>query len=320
MSDAYVVRGFGLKPERDAQFLGDPGRGELLVRVRACGLNFADLLMIDGTYQALPPLPFVPGMEISGEILATGPGVTGFRPGERIAAFAGRGGLAEHALVAAESCLKLPGTMDDVTAAAFQVAYGTSHLALTRRAALAPGETLAVLGAAGGVGLAAVETGKALGARVIAVARGADRLATAGQAGADVLIDAGTPDLRAALRDAGPVHVVCDPVGGVAGEAALRALAPEGRHLLIGFASGELPQIRPNHLLVKNVTVIGFYWGGYLGFRPDLVTAGLAELVGWHEAGRIRPHVGHVLPFARALDGLDLLRGRKATGKVVITL
>lgn len=320
MPNALIVSRFGSAPEFSTRTPGRPRPGELLVGVRACGLNFADLLMIEGKYQETPALPFVPGMEISGEVLEVGADVADFQPGDRIAAFPGQGGLAAHVVAKANRCQRIPDTMDDATAAGFQVAYGTSHLALTRRAALAPGETLAVLGAAGGVGLTAVEIGKALGARVIAVARGEAKLAAAGRAGADVLIDAQSDDLLGKLREAGPLNVVYDPVGGAAGEAALRALAPEGRYLVIGFASGDLPALRPNHLLVKNISVIGFYWGGYLAFRPDLVTEGLAEMMDWHAEGRLHPHIGHVLPFERALDGLELLRSRQATGKVVITL
>ena len=297
-----------------------PGPEQLKVDVRACGLNFADLLMIKGEYQETPPYPFVPGMEITGEITGIGANVRDFEVGERIIAFCGSGGLASQAVVDASRCLKLPDSMDDVTAAGFQIAYGTSHLALKRRARLAAGETLAILGAAGGVGLTAVEIGKAVGARVVAVARGDKKRATATQAGADVTIDAAVDDLRAALKAAGPVDVVYDAVGGAVGEAALRALAPEGRYLAIGFASGDVPRLKANHLLVKNVDVIGFYWGGYLAFAPEVLTDSLSELIDWHAEGRLRPHISHVLPFDEVEAGLDLLRTRQATGKVVITL
>ena len=297
-----------------------PGADQVKVDVSACGLNFADLLMIKGDYQDTPPYPFVPGMEISGEIIEIGSDVHDFKVGDRIIAFCGSGGLAGHAVIDASRCLKLPESMDDVTGAGFQIAYGTSHLALTRRARLAAGQTLAVLGAAGGVGLTAVEIGKALEARVIAIARGESKRETAAQAGADVTIDAEVDDLRAALKAAGPVHVVYDAVGGALGEAALRALAPEGRYLAIGFASGDVPGLKANHLLVKNVDVIGFYWGGYLAFAPEVLTDSLSELIGWHAEGRLRPHVSHVLPFDEVEAGLDLLRTRQATGKVVITL
>lgn len=295
-----------------------PGPGEVRVRIAACGLNFADLLMIEGRYQERPPLPFVPGMELAGTVTALGPDTDGPAPGTRVATFAGQGGLAEEGCFPAGLCVPLPAAMGLVEAAAFQVAYGTGHVALAHRARLQPGETLLVLGAAGGVGLAAVEIGKLLGARVIAVAREAERLAVARAAGADHLIDSETDDLRAALKDLGGVDVAYDPVGGAQFTAALRAMRPEGRIIPIGFASGEVPQIPANHLLVKNLTVIGLYWGGYLRFRPRVLTDSLARLFDWHAQGRITPHVSHVLPIERADEALDLLRSRAATGKVVV--
>ncbi|MGQ0566127.1 MAG: NADPH:quinone oxidoreductase family protein [Gemmobacter sp.] len=297
-----------------------PGPGQVRIAVGACGLNFADLLMIEGRYQESPALPMTLGMEVAGMVDALGPGVAGPAPGTRVAAFAGHGGLADQVIVAADRCLPLPDTMDFDAAAAFQIAYGTSHLALTRRAALAPGETLLVLGAAGGVGLTAVEIGKRLGARVIASARGADRLAVAQAAGADVLIDSDAPDLRGTLKALGGVDVVYDAVGGPAFLEALRATRPEGRLLTIGFAGGEVPQIPANLLLVKNLTVIGLYWGGYLSFAPEALTGSLATLLDWHAKGWLAPHISHRLPLSRAAEGLDLLRSRKATGKVVITM
>jgi NADPH2:quinone reductase len=205
-------------------------------------------------------------------------------------------------------------------AAAFQIAYGTSHLALDRRAGLRPGETLLVLGAGGGVGLTAVEIGALMGARVIACARGTAKLAAARAAGAEILVDSDSTDIRAAVKAAGGADVVFDTVGGDQFRAALRATRPEGRILLIGFAGGSLPEIPANHLLVKNVAVIGVYWGGYLGFAPEALTGSLSTLLGWYGEGRLRPHVGHVLPLERAAEGLELLRTRQATGKVVIRI
>lgn len=297
-----------------------PGPGELGIEVSACGLNFADLLMIKGTYQDTPNRPFVPGMEICGRVTAVGEGVTQFTTGERITSFCGSGGLASQTVVDVSRCRAVPEGMSDIVAAGFQIAYGTSHLALTRRARLSRGETLVVLGAAGGVGLTAVEIGHALGARVIAVARGTEKLEIARAAGADDLVDAETDDLRGVLRDLGSADVVYDAVGGTLGEAALRAMKPEGRFLTIGYASGEVPMVKANHLLVKNVDIIGFYWGGYLSFAPELLTDSLGELMDWHAAGRIKPHISHVLPFDQIPEGLELLKSRKATGKVVITL
>lgn len=317
---AYRVIQHGQAPEPCILPVPDPGPGEVRVAIRACALNFADLLMIDGTYQERPPLPFTPGLELAGYVDAIGPGVKGLATGDRVAVFAGHGGMAEQVVVPAGRCLPIPPGMDFPSAAAFQIAYGTSHLALVHRARLKPGETLLVLGAAGGVGLTAVEIGKRLGARVIASARGADRLATAREAGADDLIDSGEPGLRERLRSLGGVDVVSDAVGGPAFMEALRATRPEGRLLPIGFAGGEVPQIPANLLLVKNLTVHGVYWGGYLSFAPETLADSLATLVQWHERGWIRPHISHRLPFDRLPEALDLLRARKATGKVVIDI
>lgn len=318
-SRAWIVSKVGSSPEIGELKFGSPGAGEVLLKVTATGLNFADLLMIDGSYQDTPKVPFVPGMELAGVVETLGSGVNTFRVGQRVAAFVGGGGLAGHAVVPAVSLRPLPDTMDDVTAAGFQIAYGTSHLALTHRADLKRGETLVVLGAAGGVGLTAVEIGRHLGARVVAVARGADKLAVAREAGAEVLVDSSEGGLAEKLKAVGPVDVVYDAVGGAAGEAALRALSPEGRFLIIGFASGTPPVVKPNHLLVKNQTVIGFYWGGYMRFRPDILNESLDQLTELHAKGHIHPHISQVLPFDQALRGLELLRSRKSTGKIVVT-
>lgn len=297
-----------------------PGPGELRVAIAACGLNFADLLMIEGKYQDTPAAPFTLGMELAGTVEALGPGVTGPAPGTRVAVFAGQGGLAEAGVFPAERCIPLPENVSFETAAALQIAHGTSHVALGYRAGLKPGETLVVLGAAGGVGLAAVEIGHLMGARVVAVARGADKLAVTQAAGADHLIDADTPDLRAALKGLGGADVVYDAVGGTLGEAGLAALRPGGRFLVVGFASGAQPQVKLNHLLVKNLTVHGLYWGGYLKLAPAVLADSLAQVFAWAAAGAIRPHVSHSLPLDRSAEALELLRGRKATGKVVVTM
>ena len=297
-----------------------PEQGQASISIAACGLNFADLLMQDGTYQERPPLPFVPGMEIAGTVIALGPDTAGPAPGTRVAVVAGWGGLAEMGCFPVSRMVALPAAMPFTDAAAFQIAYGTSHLALHHRARLQPGETLLVFGAAGGVGLTAVELGKKMGARVIACARGDNRLAVAKAAGADSVIDSESPDLKDQLKALGGVDVVYDPVGGPGFDMALRATKPEGRLLTIGFASGHVPQIAANLLLVKNLTVMGLYFGGYLGFAPAVVATSLATLFGWYEDGTLKPHISHVLPFDRVQDGLDLLRNRKATGKVVITV
>lgn len=297
----------------------DPGPGELRLRIAACGLNFADLLMARGQYQEQPPLPLTLGMEVAGTVDALGPDTTGPAPGTRVAVFGGQGGLAKYGVFPAARCVPLPDGMPETEAAGFQIAYGTSHLALSHTARLQPGETLLVLGAAGGVGLTAVEIGKLMGATVIASARGPAKLDQARKAGADHLVDSDTDDLREAVKSLGGADVVYDPVGGAAFTEALRACKPEARMLLIGFASGDLPEIKPNHLLVKNVSVQGFYWGGFLNFNPTALTDSLAQLFDWYAQGRIKPHVSHVLPLEKAADGLDLLRSRRSTGKVVIT-
>lgn len=297
-----------------------PAIGEVLLEISACGLNFADLLMAKGTYQDTPEPPFTLGMEVCGTVVGRGPDVSSPEIGSRVAVFGGQGGLAEKGVFPAALCRPVPETMDDATAAGFMVAYGTSHLALARRAALRPGETLLVLGAAGGVGLTAVEVGKAMGATVIAVARGAEKLAIAKAAGADHMIDSETDDIKSAVKALGGADVVYDPVGGDAFKAALGACNREARVIVIGFASGDVPQIPANILLVKNITVIGFYWGGYLAFNAEALSDSLAELMTWHAEGKLKPHISHVLPLKDAADAMELMRTRKSTGKVVVKL
>jgi len=296
----------------------EPGAGEVALSVRACGVNFADTLMVAGTYQETPSLPFAPGLEVCGVVTEQGPGVSDPAVGTRVAAMCGAGGFAEIATAPAAACVALPDTMPDADAAALQVAYGTSHVALDHRARLQPSERLLVLGAAGGVGLTAVEIGALMGAEVIAVARGADRLDRARRKGAHHLIDSETADLREAVRALGGADVVYDPVGGEQWKAALRAANPEARLLPIGFASGEVPQIPANILLVKNLTVIGLYWGAYYRFAPGVLGQSFRKLLAWYSEGRIRPHVSQTVALEHANDALDLLRDRRATGKVVI--
>ena len=297
-----------------------PAANEVGLSISACGLNFGDLLVIEGKYQEKRELPFTPGMEIAGRVTSLGAGVTSVTEGQRVAAFCGFGGLAEAGNFDPAVCVPIPDSLDDVSAAAFLVAYGTSHVALDRRARLKPGEKLVVLGAAGGVGLTAVEIGALMGAEVIAVARGADRLTVAGKAGAHHLIDSEATDIRDAIKDLGGADVVYDPVGGDQFKSALRACNPEARILPLGFASGEVPQIPANILLVKNVEVLGYYWGAYAKFAPRVLTDSFLTLFSWFEQGRLKPHVSHVLPLDQANEGLQLLKDRKATGKVVITM
>ena len=317
----FELPGIGAEPTLVMREIADtpPAPGHASVRIAACGLNFADLLVCRGQYQVKPTLPATLGMELAGTIEALGPDTAGPAPGTRVAVYAGGGGLADRGHFPAARCLSIPSSMSFEVAAGFQVAYGTSHLALAHKARLQPGETLLVLGAASGVGLTAVEIGKLMGARVIASARGPEKLRAAEAAGADHLIDSSNADVREAARALGGVDVVYDPVGGDGFTAALGATRPGGRLLVIGFASGEVPPIKANHLLVKNLDVLGFWWGGYLDFAPRLLDDSLATLMGWYEAGRLRPQISHVLPLERAAEGLELLRSRRARGKVVIT-
>lgn len=292
---------------------------EVAVAIRACGLNFADLLMQKGSYQDTPEPPFTLGLEAAGVVTALGPDSRGFAIGDRVAVFGGAGGLAEAGVFDSSRLIHIPDSMSFEHAAAMQIAYGTSHIALDHCARIQPGETLLVTGAAGGVGLTAVEIGKLMGATVIAQARGKAKLDIAAAAGADHLIDVDA-DLRSAVKALGGADVVYDAVGGDIWKAAFRAANPGARLLPIGFAGGEVPQIPANHLLVKNLTVIGFYLGGYMKFRPEAVRQSFATLFDWHGNGRIKPHISHVLPLENAAEGLELLRSRKSTGKVVITM
>ncbi|AXT25339.1 NADPH:quinone oxidoreductase family protein [Ruegeria sp. AD91A] len=296
----------------------EPGKGQVRVAIKACGLNFADLLMQKGSYQDTPPAPFTLGMEVAGVVDTVGPGVSTLRPGDRIAVYSGQGGLAEYGVFDADRAILLPDSTSFEDAAAIQIAYATSHMALEHRARLQPGETLLVTGAAGGVGLTAVEIGKLMGATVIAQARGENKLAVARAAGADHLIDA-SEDLRERVKSLGGADVVYDVIGGDVFKAAFRATNPEGRLLPIGFAGGDVPQIPANHLLVKNLSVIGVYIGGYLKFRPEAVHNSFETLFKWHSEGRIKPHISHVLPLEDVAHGMQLLKERKSTGKIVIT-
>lgn len=294
--------------------------GHARVDIRACGLNFADLLMAKGRYQDTPEAPFSLGMEPAGIVTELGPETNGLSVGTRVVVFSGKDGLADEGIFPANRCLPLPDNMSFEDAAAFQIAYGTSHVALDYKAQLQPGETLLVLGAAGGVGLTAVEIGKVMGARVIACARGADKLAICQNAGADHVIDSTSANIHETVKALGGADVVYDAVGGEQGEAAFRATNPDGRFLYIGFASGDTPNLKPNHMLVKNITAIGLYWGGYLTFKPQVLTGSLRTLLDWYANGKIHPHVSHTFPLEQAADALEFLRSRKSTGKVVVTM
>ena len=297
-----------------------PDHDELKLKVHAVGLNFADLLMIQGTYQERPPLPFTLGMELCGSIVEVGKNVSGFELHQRVAAHVGHGAMAEFCRVPADQCVPVPDSTPSEAAAGFLIAYGTSHVALAHRAKLRSGERLLVLGAGGGIGLTAVEIGKLMGATVIAAARGPRKLEVARSRGADHLLDTDSADLRTVVKSLGGADVVYDPVGGDLFEQALRASNPEARILPMGFASGSIPRIPANILLVKNLTVMGVYLGGYRVFRPEVLTSSTETLVGWLAEGRLRPTIDRCMPIGRANEALELLRKRQIVGKIVVTL
>jgi NADPH2:quinone reductase len=294
----------------------------VLFEVHAAGVNFADTLIIEGKYQEKPALPFTPGAEVAGVVVELGEGVTTPRRGERVLATVGWGGYAELVAAPAERVTAIPDSMEFAVAAGFPLAYGTSHGALDWKARLQPGETLLVHGAAGGVGLTAVEIGKTMGATVIATASSAEKLAVAKAHGADHLIDYVRENFRDRVKELTQgrgADVIYDPVGGEVFEQSLRCIAWGGRIVIIGFASGKIPQIPANILLVKNCDAIGYYWGSYRKHRPELVRRSYEKLLGWFEAGKLRPHVSHRLPLEEAGRALELLKTRAATGKVVLT-
>ena len=298
-----------------------PGPGQVKLAVHAAGVGFADTLVVSGRYQHTNPLPFTPGMEAAGEILEVGPEVTAFRPGDRVMGPLRAGAWAEEAVCDAQTLVPMPSSMDYLTAAGFVLNYGTSHVALTHRVPLAQGQTLLVLGASGGVGSTAVEIGKALGATVIAAASSPEKLQAARETGADHVIDYRQDDLRQRVQEiAGGVDVVYDPVGGEASRQALRCLNYEGRLIALGFASGEIPQIAQNYLLVKNIAVVGYSWSSYRMQRPEIVRRSLEELCRWFSEGRIRPRPAQVFPLARIADALRAIQDRKAMGKIVLAI
>ncbi len=301
-------------------------KGGLLIRVETCGLNFADLLMLKGTYQSTPPYPFAPGAEVCGVVTAVGEGVARDWLGRRVVSYCGHGGFAEFITAPAEVCVAVDDRIDSVMAAAIPIAYGSSELALAHRARLKAGEWLLVSGAGGGVGLTAVEIGARMGAKVIGLARGAEKQAVAREKGASIVLDPGAYDLSGyALRDAileasgdARMNVIYDAVGGDLMTAMLRTTAFEARVLPIGFASGTVPQFKANHLLVKNIDVMGFWWGDYFPKAPQVVSESFARLMDCAARGEITPHVSNIIDFNEAPAALTLLKERKAAGKVVL--
>jgi NADPH2:quinone reductase len=301
----------------------DPGPGQVRVAVQAASLNFPDLLTIQGRYQALPPLPFVPGAEFAGTVDAVGDGVRHLKPGDRVAALGGTGGFATHACVDAGRVLPLhPGfAIDD--AAAFALAYGTSHHALVDRGALKPDETVLVLGAAGGVGSAALQIAKAVGARVIAAASNPDKCAFCRRLGADETIDYGREDLREAVKrltGGRGVDVVYDPVGGDLAEPAFRLVGWRGRYLVIGFAQGGIPSLPLNLPLLKGSSIVGVFWGEFVRREPETSAAALAELARWYAQGRVKPAIDRRYPMHELPAAFERMASRQVQGKLVMVV
>jgi NADPH2:quinone reductase len=297
-----------------------PGPGQVVIDVKAASLNFPDLLIIQNQYQFKPPLPFTPGSEVAGVVKAVGQGVTDLRRGDRVLAMTGIGGFAQEVRAGAPGVVKIPEKMPFDEAAALLMTYGTSHYALVDRARLRAGETLLVLGAAGGVGLSAVEIGRVLGARVIAAASSDEKLAVCKEKGAEAGINYAREDLKERVKEltgGKGVDVVYDPVGGEYAEAALRATAWEGRFLVIGFTAG-IPKIPLNLVLLKGCQLVGVFWGAFTGREPAKNRAYIRELLDWYEAGRIRPHVSARYPLEKVADALRDMGARKVTGKVVL--
>ena len=297
------------------------GPGELVVAVRVAGVNFPDALMVQGKYQVKPALPFSPGLECAGVVVAVGPGVAGFKPGDRVAALPEFGAFAERVVVPARRAFPVPDGVDFATAAAFPLTYGTSWYGLVNCGRLAAGENLLVLGASGGVGLAAVQIGKLLGARVIAAASSPEKLQLCRSNGADELIDYRREDLKTRVREltgGRGADVVFDPVGGEFTEAALRSCAWLGRLLVVGFAAGDIPKVPTNLVLLQGRSLVGVYWGGYGQHMPEDYRADMNALLARLAAGELKPWVSGSYPLAKGADALNALLERRVTGKVVI--
>ena len=297
-----------------------PGPGQVLIRVEASAVNFPDTLIVQGRYQVRPPLPFSPGGEVAGVVAELGEGAAGPPPGTRVLAMTGHGGFAEMAVASADAVVEVPADVDAVSAAALSYAYGTTLHALRDRAGLRPGETVLVLGAAGGAGLAAVQVAKLMGARVIAAAS-AGKLQTCREAGADALVDYRQEGWRDTVRDlsgSGGVDVVYDPVGGPYSEPALRSLNWGGRHLAVGFAAGEIPRIPLNLPLLKGCGILGVSYGAFAKREPEANRALVGQLLTWVREGRLRPRISATLGLEDAAAALDALLARGVTGKIVL--
>ena len=299
------------------------GPGEAVVSVKAASVNFPDVLIIQNKYQFKPPLPFSPGSELAGVVKEVGAGVSSVRPGDKVMAFTTYGAFAEEVKTDAARLLPIPEGMDYESAAAFVLTYGTSDHALRDRGSLQAGETLLVLGAAGGVGLAAIEVGKALGARVIACASSDEKLAVCREHGADATINYVAEDLRERIKSltgGQGVEVIYDPVGGAYTEPAFRSIAWRGRLLVVGFAAGEIPKLPLNLALLKGAAVVGVFWGDFARREPKAFAGSIAQLGWWFREGKLRPHISKVFPLEKAADALRLMAAREVKGKVVLAV
>ncbi|HEX7219852.1 MAG TPA: NADPH:quinone oxidoreductase family protein [Burkholderiales bacterium] len=322
---AVLCKQFGPPDSLAIEELPSPraGPGEVVIAVKAASLNFPDVLIIQNKYQFKPPLPFSPGSELAGVVKEVGAEVKGWRPGDKVMAFTTYGAFAEEVKTEAVRLLKIPQGMSFTQAAAFILTYGTTDHALRDRAALAAGETLLVLGAAGGVGLAAIEIGKALGARVIAAASSEEKLAVCREHGADATINYATEDFRErtkALTDGRGPDVIYDPVGGPYSEPAFRSIAWRGRHLVVGFAAGEIPKLPLNLALLKGAAVVGVFWGDFARREPKQFAASVGQLNKWFVEGKLKPHVDQTMPLEQAREALNLMAARKVKGKLVLTV
>lgn len=320
---AIVCKAWGLPETLVIEEQADlvPAAGEIVIDIMAAGVNFPDVLIIQNKYQFKPELPFTPGNELAGTVHAVGAGVSAYKVGDKVFAFVPQGAFAQQVKVTADAVLPMAAGMDFETAAAITLTYGTSHHAVVDRAQLKAGETMLVLGAAGGVGLAAIEIGKALGARVIAAASTAEKLAVCKEHGADVLINYTTEDLREAIKAAtngkGP-DVVYDPVGGSYTEPAFRSIAWRGRYLVIGFANGDIPKLPLNLPLLKGASLVGVFWGDFARREPAHNLAAMQELMRWLAEGKIKPHISARYALADTPQALIDMASRKVTGKIVI--
>jgi NADPH2:quinone reductase len=320
---AILCRNFGTTRDLELADISDPvpEPGHAVVSIKAAGLNFFDILLIAGKYQVKPPFPFSPAAELAGVVEEVASDVTEVKPGDRIIGWLGHGAARERALVPADALIKIPDRLDFERAAALGVTYGTSYYALKDRAQLKAGETLAVLGASGGVGLAAIELGKLMGARVIACASSDEKLAFARQHGADDAINYATENLRDALRErtgGRGVDVVYDPVGGSLTEAAVRALDWGGRLLVIGFAAGDIPKLPLNLTLLKSCDIRGVFWGAWTRREPAAHRANMEQLVTWAADAKISAHIHKAYPLAETGQALDAIASRAVMGKVVV--